>query len=99
MKDNLTVVTAFSKAGGHTGVTKKYVQDRIECHAEILCDFLIDHDAHVYLYGPAFIARDVTNIIGRCLVTANSWNGTSFVLRWRSRSGRDGGKVMYENEG
>ena len=70
LKDQLSVVTAFSRVPGQP---KVYVQDRVEEHADRLCDVILDQGAIFYICGSANMARDVTKRLGECIKTRNGW--------------------------
>jgi NADPH-ferrihemoprotein reductase len=70
LKDQLSVITAFSRVPGQP---KTYVQDRVEEHANRLCDLILDEGAIFYICGSANMARDVTKRLGECIKSRNGW--------------------------
>lgn len=70
LKDQLHVITAFSRVPGQP---KTYVQDRVEEHANRLCDLVLDGGAIFYICGSASMARDVTKRLRECIKSRNGW--------------------------
>ena len=70
LKDQLSVVTAFSRVPDQP---KTYVQDRVEEHADRLCELVLDEGAIFYICGSANMARDVTKRLGECIKARKGW--------------------------
>lgn len=84
LKDELRVVTAFSRVPGQP---KTYVQDRVEEHAAEVCDLVLDQDATFYICGSAKMARDVTKRLGECIKTRSGWTDDE-LRNWSERQKR-----------
>ena len=71
LKDQLSVVTAFSRVSGQP---KTYVQDRVAEHAERVCDLLLNDNATFFICGSANMARDVSIKLGQCIKARKGWD-------------------------
>ena len=69
--DCLSIVAAFSRPDHGT---RAYVQDKVEEHADEVCDLLVNDDTHFYICGSASMVRQMSNVIGAELRTRQSWD-------------------------
>lgn len=81
LKDELTVVTAFSRLPGQP---KIYVQDRVLEQKERVCKLILEQDAAVFLCGSSSMAREVGLSVGECVKQANGWSDVE-LKAWSER--------------
>ena len=67
----LSVITAFSRPASGK---KVYVQDRVQEHAEEVCNLVEDKEANFYICGSAAMARDVSKVLGQELQARKGWS-------------------------
>lgn len=80
LKDELTVVLAFSR----TGKGKVYVQDRVLEQKERVGKLILEEDAAVFLCGSSSMAREVGLRVGECVKQIKDWSDVE-LKAWSER--------------
>jgi NADPH-ferrihemoprotein reductase len=80
LKDELIVITAFSR----TGNAKVYVQDRVLEQKERVCKLILEDDATVFICGSSSMTREAGLKIGECVKQVRSWSDTA-LKAWSER--------------
>jgi NADPH-ferrihemoprotein reductase len=81
LKDELVVVSAFSRVPGQA---KVYVQDRILEQKDKVCRLILEEDAAVFLCGSSSMAREVGLRIGETVKANKEWNDAE-LKTWSER--------------
>lgn len=84
---NFSLVTAFSRPDADSGEKKVYVQDRVQEHAEEVCDLVTEKGAYIYFCGSAAMARDVSKVVGGELQTRRNWD-EEMLREWMEKQKR-----------
>ena len=69
---NFSIVTAFSRSGD--GGRKVYVQNRVQEHADEVCNLITEKEASFYLCGSAAMARDVSKVVSEEIRQRENWS-------------------------
>ncbi|KAH8812391.1 putative NADPH-cytochrome P450 reductase [Xylogone sp. PMI_703] len=72
--DRMALITAFSREEVNNNGGRMYVQDRVEEHADIVKDLMLESNGYFYICGSASMSRGVWQKLGECIRLSQGWD-------------------------